>query len=839
MQRRQTINTPVWPYVAVVTCLFVLAILATRLWRSSGNPNDGRPRALGPELADYTTDAEQQANAVQDGMPRLDQFMAPGKVASVSPQVTRRVESMPAPPALPAPPEFESGMRFASLPPLRSNEARDELLPEVTMQPVSKRTSDAIDATNSAWPFPSALIKQLEDLSNESACGEWAKSTMAAIQDLLGTDCSDAGACEAKFTNLETLAKAVDQFVQKPEAAAYKSHLLRARYAMLRRIALWKQVREIVARGADTYTVSLSDSSELSRTLDVVDLRLGTTQLGTQWRRYLCLDELRLCLQAGDPEKQRHLARSVLNRLHSPQFDDSQASFMQEASFSGFSDALSRCVDEPVDYSQILESLELYEETNSATCAGDLARYYQVIRWSRSNDVKALADRLNTYYRNANLRVTVSAELLNRLLPGPVTTDEPVRDTMLGAQVRGISRNASHLRVVLTPDQYKWNLGLEVDGTVNSRTAASRGPARFFSNGWSRYAGRKLITVDSQGVHTDSADIRANMDMDLNGVETNFDSVPVLGWVARAVAVGQHERNSEEARWIAAAKLRHMASNRINEEVDSKIADAEQEFQKNWLKPLRGLNLQPVVLDMQTSTDELTVRYRLASDDQLAAHTPRPEPPKNNLMSVQIHETALNNTLEQLHLDGQQFDVKSLYQHLANAFQRSEFKLPDDIPDDIVIRFASKNAVRVRCDDNRMGVTLRIAELKNGPRSEWRNFSVRAYYVPDSARVDARFVRDGGIELVGNRDIQLRAIFSKVFSSSRPINLVNRELADDPQWSDVKISQFAINDGWIGVALSQDASQQAPEAAETPVAAEASDASRKSGKSDMSDCAAK
>lgn len=836
MQRRHTITTPVWPYIAVVTCLFVLAILATRLWRASGNPNDGRTRTLGPEVADYPTDAEQQTNPVQDGMPKLDDFMAPGKVASVSPQVTRRVESMPAPPSLPTPPELEAGLRFASLPPLRSNETRDELLPEVTMQPVSKRSSEAIDAANSGWPFPSALVKQLEDLSNESVCGEWAKTTIAGIQDLLRTDCADASACQAKFSNLETLAQSVDQLAQKPEAAAYKSHLLRARYAMLRRIALWKQVREIVARGADTYTVSLSDSSELSRSLDVVDRRLGASQLGTEWRRYLCLDELRLCLQAGDLERQRHVARSVLNRLHSQQFDEGQSSFMQEASFNGFSDALSRCVDEPVDYSQVLESLELYEETNSATCAGDLARYYQVIRWSRSNDVKALGDRLNTYYRNANLRVTVSAALLNRMLPGSVTTDEPVRDTLLGAQVRGMSRNASRLRVVLTPDQHIWNVGLEVDGTVNSRTAASRGPARFFSNGWSRYAGRKLITVDRQGVHTDSADVRANMDMDLSGVETNFDSVPILGWVARAVAVEQHERNSEEARWLAAMKLRHMASNRINEEVDKQIADAEQQFQKNWLKPLRGLNLQPVVLDMQTSTDELTVRYRLASDDQLAAHTPRPEPPAGNLMSVQIHETALNNTLEQLHLDGQQFDIKSLYKHLADAFQRSEFKLPDDIPDDIVVRFASKNAVRVRCEDNRLGVTLRIAELKNGPRTEWRNFSVRAYYVPDTARIDARLVRDGGIELVGNRDIQLRAIFSKVFSSSRPITLVNHQMADDPQWADVKISQFAINDGWIGVALNQEEAKATPEVAKKVNAPETPDAVETT---DKSDCAAK
>jgi hypothetical protein len=42
-----------------------------------------------------------------------------------------------------------------------------------------------------------------------------------------------------------------------------------------------------------------------------------------------------------------------------------------------------------------------------AESSGELAQHYQVIRWSPTDDVQELAATLNTYYRNANLRVAV------------------------------------------------------------------------------------------------------------------------------------------------------------------------------------------------------------------------------------------------------------------------------------------------------------------------------------------------------------------------------------------------------------------------------------------------
>ena len=123
-----------------------------------------------------------------------------------------------------------------------------------------------------------------------------------------------------------------------------------------------------------------------------------------------------------------------------------------------------------------------------------------------------------------------------------------------------------------------------------------------------------------------------------------------------------------------------------------------------------------------------------------------------------------------------------MYRELATIFERPELEVPDDIPEGVIIQFADDEAVRVRCDNSQVMLTIRIAELKNG-RSKWNNFSVRAFYVPDAEQLNANLVREGTPQIIGERvgeRLPLRVIFSKVLSKSRAFNLINKRLAENP-----------------------------------------------------------
>jgi hypothetical protein len=249
-----------------------------------------------------------------------------------------------------------------------------------------------------------------------------------------------------------------------------------------------------------------------------------------------------------------------------------------------------------------------------------------------------------------------------------------------------------------------------------------------------------------------------------------------------------------------------MACERIDGEVQQQLGKAKDEFGEKWLQPLKELQLDPRALDMQTTDRRLIARYRLAGEHQLAAYTPRPQAPGDSLLSVQVHESALNNTIEQLGLAEKRSELRALYRELADSFRQPDLEIPEEIPDDVIIQFAAQDPVRLRCDDGRVTITLRIRELKNGRRRRWHNFAVRAYYVPDATQMDANLVRDGYIELAGQRlntfdQIALRGIFTSVLSRNRPFNLINERLSQDADLRDLQVTQFVINDGWVGVAL--------------------------------------
>ena len=127
-----------------------------------------------------------------------------------------------------------------------------------------------------------------------------------------------------------------------------------------------------------------------------------------------------------------------------------------------------------------------------------------------------------------------------------------------------------------------------------------------------------------------------------------------------------------------------------------------------------------------------------------------------------------------------------------------------DLPEDVVVTFAHEDPVRVSCHEGRVQVRIAFAELSDGQR-RWRNFAVYTHYRPDTSSLDIHFVRDGtifleGESLKGRPQVTLRTIFSKVLSAQRGWGLLSPEFATDPRLEDVTISQFTVDEGWIGLA---------------------------------------
>jgi hypothetical protein len=293
-------------------------------------------------------------------------------------------------------------------------------------------------------------------------------------------------------------------------------------------------------------------------------------------------------------------------------------------------------------------------------------------------------------------------------------------------------------------------------------------------------------------------------------VETNFDGIPLVGAMVRGMAISQHDEAAPQARREMESKMASRVRTEFDRELEARLAKIMAQADRDVIEPLRQLGLEPTALDLNTSDTRATLRIRLADEHQLGAHTPRPRAPGNSLISLQVHESMINNLLDSLDLAGREFTIDQLYAWLGKKLNRAALK-PDDIPADVVVRFAATDPLRVRLVDGQLELAIQLAKLTHN-RKRWRNFTVRARYQPDESSRAAQLVRSGAIwlegeSLQGRAEFVLRSILSKALSNDRPFHLVPPHLAQDQRLADLDIAQFVVEDGWIGLAYARDPAQ--------------------------------
>jgi hypothetical protein len=169
----------------------------------------------------------------------------------------------------------------------------------------------------------------------------------------------------------------------------------------------------------------------------------------------------------------------------------------------------------------------------------------------------------------------------------------------------------------------------------------------------------------------------------------------------------------------------------------------------------------------------------------------------------------LNNALGRLQLEGKTFTLAQLAQRFADRFQRPNIWQINPEHEDVKISFAEKDALTLHCREGQVILTISVAELSKEPR-KWNNFQVLVTYKPEINGRLAELASAGSIQLIGERmsmgsQIALRGVFSKAFPRNQRVTLMPERFLKDMNLKDMGVTQFTIDDGWIGVAIGEKA----------------------------------
>ena len=833
-------SASVWLLLSLVAALFCLSVAAPREWSSWDSnpvgparqastltlmikPPQGLPLpapsppvtlvGLAGSDSILTTAVEPPVEQPEQDLPKPIPQPLPTstdrRVADSDPDRARgTIDPVELPPTGFSPPAAEAATGAAAQ---RIRLATSSRIPTATLPQlgITRQALGADPAWLPCWPCATALLAQLDELSNQPSCRDWCSAVRQRLDDLHAADSLTAPQVPALLSGLRVLLEDGQRLARETSDDQVRSRWSRVVFALQRRVQVWDQVAVIAARES-LAEANCRDADTLRQAYAALSDQLQSLPKGDVWGRYLLMDEARSRLfgeLAADTVESRNLAKRILMRADTSVLTPSQQAFLQRPECAEYLRQLRRVATEPVDYARLLAELESYESDRPAAAALHVAAAQQVLRWSDDEAIRELGQRLDTIYRNANLRVAISRSLMERLLPPPEPVAERVDEVIQGAYTTGCCETLTQLEVCLLPSETSWRIGLAAKGQVATETQSTSGPARFRSRGNSVFEAAKEVVIHPHGCYHRAAVADAETSNELTSVSTTLDSVPLVRELARAIAVDRFRADSQAAEREVRRHVATTASDRIDTEVNDRLNDVRKIFGQHFFGPLQKLALNPRATDMATSEQEVVARLRLAGHHQLAAHTPRPLPPATSVFQVQVHESAVNNFLEQLGWEGRRANVHELYRQIAELFSLPPRELPEDLPDDVFIRFAGQSPLRVAFQEGRVSFQLALAELSQGT-SSWKNFTVRVHYRHDPTQPGTDLVRDQYVELLGQRlhlrdQIALRGVFSRVFSQDKPIQLVSAELRTDSRLDGLEIDQLAIQHGWLSLSLGE------------------------------------
>lgn len=852
---RSSSDLPPTP-ILLVGCLFLLAMTATQVWRVSERPSCTSQPAVAdsnqPPWQRYG--AEIRAEVVlARRQHRPETAPAPEPISALAfiepsvPDVPLDVDQSLDEPEMHRPSLREdsgqladswihsAGVRSPNLSRLlREVEIRYENLagmatpkrqvtsPQLPPPGTTRARPASAPEQQSPWPAMPALESALGEFNSPHAA-IWAQRV---LRDLDALQTAESLADPIIFRTLGELRRRLGE--AEPLAASSAeaneaSRLRRSAYAIRRRWDAWVAVHQAAQPGVSQSAARMVDRFDRTEMLArLTSLRglLSRHRHGELWGKYLYvreLEQLAVSPNVHDPQIRAEAATRVLARMHADGLDEMQRKFLGLTTLQDLEKELRKWSTYEVDLADLLVNLETFEGQPSATASQPLIETWSRLRFSAVPQHVKLATAIDQHYRNANVRLSVTEEFLNRLIPAVRNASAPVREIILGAQVQGQSQSQMRLSVDVLPDDERIRLLLRGNGRMASKTQSNARGVTLLNRNDSQFYIEKLFVFDSEGLRVGRSNARASGDTNLIGLRTQFDSLPLLGSLVRRIAKQKHLESKPQTRRIFENLVAVRTSEQIDARASQQIAEAQQRVQERVINRLKSLQLDPATVSTMATNERLTYRGRLAGEHQLAAYTARPWAPKDNLLSLQLHESAINNLVAQLGLDGRKGNLKELLAEAAARLGRTEIKFPEEMPDDVLVKFADHDAVHVRCDQDRLDLTLNFAGLRFEGHG-WKNFAVRASYVPQCQGFQCELHREDSIRLLGNRRRQfaLRAVFTKVLSKNRPIKLINTELSNDERLADLHINQFVAKDGWLGVAFARQGKPSAHRMAQQP-----------------------
>lgn len=689
--------------------------------------------------------------------------------------------------------------------------------------------------------FPSAPPDDLGDDEFAKLDGnwaEWSKTASAAVADFYSKlEGSDAAAQRKALSALrvkqDVMRRALDDSryasLHGPLTSLYNSLTLRIEFAEAALDTLELNGKQIAAEKTK------SRGGSVLSAIQSLETYLGTVGNGNLWLPYFQVAEVKNALTA-DPASADAVAAAtkaqVSLKSRDTALDATQSKFSHHYTFDAYSNAIDQYLavapwNNPeeankklrTELSSLAKALDTYRATGEK--ANELRDAFGRVRYLSADGGDRLANALQKRLFNYNLRFLVTEDFLNRLMSQSKAEQGPVVDFVLGANVSGNQITYTTVNVDLKPSDNTARFDLRLNGNINSSTAGVTPQATVWTQGNHTFTASKEVNFDGFNFSTLPATIAVNPHNTTTGIATKVSGIPILGRIANRIASEQVEEKRGQAEAIAASRVQDGVLPRFNQEVERSFAEQGYKLNNEVFSGLRATGLFPDTFNYQTTDQLLTVNARVMSPHQVAGAIPESRYLSTTGATGLIHETAINNAIDHIGLDGQTLtedQLKAKVEEFISRATNKPFKFApppataqpaeeqgEDEKRLNAIIFAPVDPIRVRVLDNELLIVIRAGFKQEGRE----DIPTQEITVPITLEANGKQIlaKAGNVVVQSATDegggVGVRAVVKRKIQSLLPDRVLDGkvELKTPEKIVVAYVSKLKMVDGWISVGI--------------------------------------
>ncbi|MEZ5944185.1 MAG: hypothetical protein R3C18_22560 [Planctomycetaceae bacterium] len=547
-------------------------------------------------------------------------------------------------------------------------------------------------------PFAPADLEPeaLEDLvaSLDDTWKDWGKETSALITEFYEgehpTVESQREVLEKLNTKLKTMASALED--ERYESVQPEIRQLYSRLS--RRVAIAEAI-------LDTVSTTPEQARQQRLATKLLDLRNAVSAVradveayrnGSVWVEWARLSELReIAIKKDlDADGSAVLADVAGKLAKRGSYGEEMNEFISRESFLGLEDAIKAAQETaaaPVETQEqlrehlvtLMETLDEYDANPDAILATKVRELFHATAELAPDGGETLQNALKAFYLNYNVRILVSEGLVSRVVGEDRQEANWVNDCIMSAHVTGWQCTNATVSADVRPSSNGAKVDLVLDGNVRSNTAGSVPQATVYSVGYYTFNARKAVVFDGHEFKLESARVSASANNQPVDAETKFSGIPLIGPIARNIALNKAEDQMGEVNAYTIQQIRSEVSGELDTEVKTQFESASLELENKVYGPMRKQGLYPDVMHLSSTEDVIQSQLRILGPTELGGSRSAPgvTVPSQGMV-IQVHESAMSNGAERFGLAGKtmtETEIRELMESRLTELLGKEFKL--------------------------------------------------------------------------------------------------------------------------------------------------------------------